>query len=394
MHTMELDIAPHLEKLLYENDNLVIPGFGAFTSKPTNATIDYLGETISPPSKVLSFDETVQSDDGILVQHLTEYLQMPQDEARGVVEAFVEKMRGVLDNREIVTLPGIGRLYKNYARKVQFLPETTNFRADAYGLPGLSSAARHISNAPKAAEVSLGTTPTEPAATPTSPSNPEKSNPQPAATPTESYQLNTSAPRRLGANTWMILGALMLLGAGGLGYWLMQKKRASVDAGSKTEQVAGTTTTAITPMEAASAAIERDEQQKAKSENTAPVASPKDDMPDAVEEVTAKQIAAAAAAKAEPKTEKPVEKTKDTKPTATDGRRCVLVLGAFADKENVDKLIEKLKASGYDTYHRRDENNRHQVGVEFMYKDIREVQKNMEDLQKLTGLNSIWIKKR
>ena len=59
------------------------------------------------------------------------------EEARRVVTEFVEQIQNLLNQREIVTLPNIGRLYKNYMQKIQFLPVANNFNAASYGLPPL-----------------------------------------------------------------------------------------------------------------------------------------------------------------------------------------------------------------------------------------------------------------
>jgi cell division septation protein DedD len=398
MHTMKLDLAQVIERLLYQHDTLVIPGLGIFTSKPSNATIDYLGETISPPSKVLSFDETVQTDDGLVLQYMVDEMDIDQSEARILLDQSVEQMKETLDNREIVTLAGVGRLYKNYARKVQFLPETTNFRADSFGLPALDATSRQTAQANGNTRVVAATTP--PLAPPVSPApvtSPEQS--------TETFVPNTpvSAPepavaapaytRRINPNIWLGMAGCMILLAGALGWWLMQKKKASV-SGNTTKTELPAVSPVVSPIGAASAAIE---QEKARNEaHTPPVASPKDDIPDVVDEVTARQMEANGVANkkkaAEPvKTAaKPTEKVA----SASGGKRCVLVLGAFQDRENVDKLLQKLATNGYDTYHRRDAKKRHQVGIEFQYDTMRDIQVKMEELQKLTGLNSIWIKKQ
>jgi cell division septation protein DedD len=396
-HTMKLDFAQVIERLLYQQDNLVIPGLGIFTSKPSNATIDYLGATISPPSKVLSFDETVQTDDGLLLQYLVDEMQIEQTEARKLLEDSVAQMKETLDNREIVTLAGVGRLYKNYARKIQFLPETTNFRADSFGLPGLDAPTKQVAQANGQTRVAVGTnTPASPAAV-TAPVTPE---PSESFTPPvmETPEPTPAAPtysRRISPNVWLGLGGAMIVLAASLGWWLMKKKQANAANPEVKSEVP--LTPVPTPIGAATAAIEQDKAQKAANEQPA-IASPKDDISDVVDEATAQQIEArgldtkgkASAAATTKPAAKPAEKPKAT----ASGKRCVLVLGAFNDRENVEKLLEKLKTNGYDTYHRRDNQKRHQIGIEFQYDTMRDIQVKMEELQKLTGLNSIWIKKK
>ena len=134
---MQIDIPSHIEKLLFLHEALVIPGFGGFTATRTPATADFVGGTVSSPSKTLSFSENLTIDDGILITDITLTHGISTEDAQRVVEEFVQKMQSLLSQREIVTLPGVGRLYKNYVQKIQFLPDATNFNAASYGLPPL-----------------------------------------------------------------------------------------------------------------------------------------------------------------------------------------------------------------------------------------------------------------
>jgi cell division septation protein DedD len=391
--TEKINIAQCIEQILYKQDNLVIPGLGIFTSKPVQATIDYLGETISPPTKVLAFDETVQSDDGILLQFLVEEVQMTQTDARVAIDSYVQEMKTILDNREIVNIPRVGRLYKNYARKIQFLPETTNFKAESFGLPPVQATATHMSNA-HANQQQLVAAPDLAAAEPKK--NITESTPKTDRTTsyqTTDYSRTTQTNKTLWA--WLSAG-LLALGLG-LGFMLMQKKKTQVAATPKIDMESPAIAPIGSPLTSAQMALEAEAN---KQKEQPAIASPKDDIPDVVSGV-ADQKAAEKAKSAMTKQEKAPKSSETTdaaeQKSTTDlgaGKRCVLVLGAFEGKENADKLIQKLKAKDYNTYHRRDEKNRHQVGVEFMYTDLRDIQKNIEDLQALTGLNSIWIKRR
>ena len=134
---MQIDIPAHIEKLLFLHEALVIPGFGGFTATRTPATADYVGGTVSSPAKTLSFSENLTIDDGILINDIVLTHGISTEDAKRVVDEFVDKMQSLLSQREIVTLPGVGRLYKNYVQKIQFLPDATNFNAASYGLPPL-----------------------------------------------------------------------------------------------------------------------------------------------------------------------------------------------------------------------------------------------------------------
>ena len=35
----------------------------------------------------------------------------------------------------MVNIPGVGRLYKDFESNIQFIPDSTNFNKDSFGLP-------------------------------------------------------------------------------------------------------------------------------------------------------------------------------------------------------------------------------------------------------------------
>ena len=158
---MQIDIPAHIEKLLFLHDALEIPGFGGFTATRTPASTDFVGGVVSPPAKTLAFSENLSIDDGLLIADIADAHGLTIEDASRTVEEFVEKMRELLDQREIVTLPGVGRLYKNYVQKIQFLPDATNFNAASYGLPPLQfspiARSREVEKSPAETTASFST---------------------------------------------------------------------------------------------------------------------------------------------------------------------------------------------------------------------------------------------
>lgn len=213
---MNVDMAAHIERLLFMHDTLVIPGLGGFTASRTPASIDYASNTVSPPAKMLTFTENLTTDDGLLVEDIAQTHGISLEEARRLVQEFVEQIQQRLNQRDIVSLPGVGRLYKNYLQKIQFLPDTTNFNANSYGLPLLQfspiARARESTAAPEAS-----TTTPAPAAEVTSalvPPIPPLPHP-PAFENTSSVALPRSSTGRFGLG----IGIGLILCAAVLGLW-------------------------------------------------------------------------------------------------------------------------------------------------------------------------------
>jgi cell division septation protein DedD len=350
---MQIDIAAHIEKLLFLHESLVIPGFGGFTATRTPAVADYVGGTVSPPAKTLTFSENLTVDDGILVDDLTQSAGIQADEARELIAAFVEKTRQLLDQREIVTLPGVGRLYKNYMQKIQFLPDSSNFNTASYGLPPLQfSPIARSREVEKASETSTGTSTTSSTSQP--PNNttePLSSLPLP---PTPS--VNTAKDRSGGWGP--ALAILFLLAAIAFGVWFWKNRNHQKAIADKAD-------------------IEKTVEAVKKEEVTP---SNNDETPSTVQEALEQSAAESAN-----------EKMKTAR-EQLKARKCILVVATLQDQNNAERLQEMLRNANYDVYYL--EKSGYQVGIQFDYTDPSDVQKNVRELQKLTGEKQIWVKKK
>jgi cell division septation protein DedD len=358
---MQIDLAAHIEKLLFLHDQLNIPSFGGFSVRRVPAAPDYAGGTINPPSKALTFNENLTTDDGLLVQEVATANGISTEEARRVIQEFVDQIQAALNQREIVTLPGIGRLYKNYVQKIQFLPDATNFDTEAFGLPPLQfspiARSRPVEEPAPAPVTNAGNRPT----VATAPAPPTPPSPPPAPV----YPAGTEpdwSPRKEGASRGLaFFGVLLLFTAIGLGVWWVQRTRANQAAlqGDATE----------TPAE-----------------------KPGRDRAAAAEDVPAKP-STPARQRAEPVEPDPeTAPADDTEEANAGGRLCILIVATLREKANADRLIALLEGEGYEVY--TVEKNGYQVGIQFRYKAVDEIQDKMVALQTLTKEPNIWIKKR
>ena len=132
---MNIDITPYIKELLFENNSLVVPGFGALTWKYSPSTIDHVQGLLNPPTKSINFDGNLVVNDGKLVDIIQQKHQVSTEEANRQIAKFVSIMRDQLDRREMVNIAGVGRLYKDFEHKIQFIPDSTNFNKEAFGLP-------------------------------------------------------------------------------------------------------------------------------------------------------------------------------------------------------------------------------------------------------------------
>ncbi len=132
---MQIDFSKYITELLFLNPRVIIPGLGAFESQYQESSIDFVQGEILPPSSQLVFNETVSQDDGILTSYIVQKTGFSVGEVLSTYSSFIDDIKSALDKKEMVAFPSIGRIYKNFEDKIQFLPENTNFNTEMYGLP-------------------------------------------------------------------------------------------------------------------------------------------------------------------------------------------------------------------------------------------------------------------
>jgi hypothetical protein len=134
---MGIDIASHISEMLYDHDTVIIPELGGIIAKYQPAVTDHVQGQIHPPSKKLTFNENLSINDGLLVEYIKQKNNISLKKSVDLVSLFVLQTKEKLNNKEIVILPQIGRLYKDYENNLRFLQDATNFNTNAFGLPTL-----------------------------------------------------------------------------------------------------------------------------------------------------------------------------------------------------------------------------------------------------------------
>ncbi len=133
----EIDIPACISELLYEQQTVCLPGIGSITPRYKQAYIDHVPGHINPPAYELVFDPKLVLDDGLLAHAAAKKFGVQLNDAVQAVEKFIQNLQQALERCEMFTIKGIGRLYRDYEQKLQFLPDETNFNPHSYGLPTL-----------------------------------------------------------------------------------------------------------------------------------------------------------------------------------------------------------------------------------------------------------------
>ncbi|WP_422861856.1 SPOR domain-containing protein [Flagellimonas sp. W118] len=130
----------YIEKLLFDYNCVVVPGFGAFLAHGKSAELDSVTNTLIPPTKTVSFNAQLSKNDGLLVSHIAKEKHLGYEELLEEVENVAESWKKRLEQGESIELFGIGKLSLNRDHRIQFEPENKiNFLTSSFGLSAFAA---------------------------------------------------------------------------------------------------------------------------------------------------------------------------------------------------------------------------------------------------------------
>ncbi len=136
-----MQLETYISDLLYRYDCVTISEFGAFLTHRVSAKLDESSNTFYPPKKVVSFNEQLQHNDGLLPNYMAEVEKIPYEVAIHKITKYVKTMKSYLIQGETITFNNIGELVLNKEGKINFEPSYhINYLTDAFGLSQFESA--------------------------------------------------------------------------------------------------------------------------------------------------------------------------------------------------------------------------------------------------------------
>lgn len=110
----------HIEYLLSKHDCVVVPNFGAFLASWQSAEYDDVNGTLTSPHRQYSFNESLNTSDGLLVVSLSRTLSVDYDRASRIIQETVDAIRFELDNLGEFTFGRIGRIERKDSDLLEF----------------------------------------------------------------------------------------------------------------------------------------------------------------------------------------------------------------------------------------------------------------------------------
>jgi hypothetical protein len=130
-----MQLETYISDLLYRYECVTIPEFGAFLTTKISAKIHESTNAFYPPKKVVSFNEQLQNNDGLLATYIADVEKIPYEVAVEKIVKCVKTFKSYLIQGEILNFENIGDLSLNTEGKINFNPSYhLNYLTDAFGL--------------------------------------------------------------------------------------------------------------------------------------------------------------------------------------------------------------------------------------------------------------------
>lgn len=129
---MRLD--SYISDLLYRYECVILPGFGAFLTQYQPARIHKSTDAFYPPSKLLSFNRQLQSNDGLLADHIAKSKDISYADALTAIRSYTRFLEHELEAGKNIIIEAVGSLAME-AGKISFEPSAeNNYLTASFGL--------------------------------------------------------------------------------------------------------------------------------------------------------------------------------------------------------------------------------------------------------------------
>lgn len=130
-----LRIVSHIERLLLEQDCVILPGFGGFVLRSVSAEYQANTHCFQPMRREILFNGTLRHTDGLLSESYRRAYDVDYEKAQLLLEEDIEALESSLQKNKQVSLGRIGTFSLGKEGQVIFVPgDSPVFNATYYGL--------------------------------------------------------------------------------------------------------------------------------------------------------------------------------------------------------------------------------------------------------------------
>jgi hypothetical protein len=122
-------------QLLMRTNCVIVPDFGGFISNTKSAYIDYKKGVVYPPTKSVTFNRSLNNNDGLLVNEYGKINSKNYTASLEDVSCFVRESKQLLKQGERISFENVGFLYADANGNLQFEQDRFfNLLMEAYGM--------------------------------------------------------------------------------------------------------------------------------------------------------------------------------------------------------------------------------------------------------------------
>lgn len=130
-----MQINDFIYDLLLDHNCVIIPKVGAFVGNYKSAQINNLNHKIYPPSKKITFNKSLNQNDGLLIDYVATKNNIKYEKAEQNVLRWAKNINELLAQQELIDFPKVGRLFNDSIGKTRFEQYSHhNLLKDAFGL--------------------------------------------------------------------------------------------------------------------------------------------------------------------------------------------------------------------------------------------------------------------
>ncbi len=111
-----------IKEIVLDEDAVTLPGIGTFIAEVVPSTYSDKGYTINPPYRRLSFTQK-QGSDTLLADFYAGSNSVSRETAARITTAFLQELKGKLQERKAIVFPGLGRLRATKENYFFFVPD-------------------------------------------------------------------------------------------------------------------------------------------------------------------------------------------------------------------------------------------------------------------------------
>ncbi|MFW6351252.1 MAG: SPOR domain-containing protein [Bacteroidota bacterium] len=138
-----MKIGKYISDLLFENDFVILPDVGEFSTKYIPAKFIPELKKVESPSKVITFNERNKTGGGLLIEYIAKKEDISSIQSREFVEKFVSEMKNSLQAGKKVELEKVGSFSRDEHGLLVFEPDTSiNYLSDSIGMTPVKEPAK------------------------------------------------------------------------------------------------------------------------------------------------------------------------------------------------------------------------------------------------------------